>query len=167
MGRHRQRANEYKWQWIKTAQSFWWKEENSVCERVKEWALKLDEGGASPLKIWRRTFQADLRHRAHTASAAGAMWRGSRSVSEGPRGSRAHFWWVVTGDCTSLVAQTVKAFAYNEEDPGSIPESGRFPWRRKWQPTPVLLPGKSHGWMEEPGRLQSVGSQRVGYNWAT
>ena len=20
------------------------------------------------------------------------------------------------------------------------------PWRRKWQPTPVLLPGKSHGW---------------------
>ena len=23
--------------------------------------------------------------------------------------------------------------------------SGYF-WRRKWQPTPVLLPGKSHGW---------------------
>ena len=21
----------------------------------------------------------------------------------------------------------------------------RIPWRRKWQPTPVLLPGKSHG----------------------
>ena len=21
----------------------------------------------------------------------------------------------------------------------------RFPWRRKWQPTPVSLPGKSHG----------------------
>ena len=20
-----------------------------------------------------------------------------------------------------------------------------FPWRRKWQPTPVFLPGKSHG----------------------
>ena len=20
------------------------------------------------------------------------------------------------------------------------------PWRRKWEPTPVLLPGKSHGW---------------------
>ena len=27
------------------------------------------------------------------------------------------------------------------------------------QPTPLLLPGKSHGW--EPGRLQSMGSQRV------
>ena len=21
----------------------------------------------------------------------------------------------------------------------------KIPWRRKWQPTPVLLPGKSHG----------------------
>ena len=23
---------------------------------------------------------------------------------------------------------------------------GKIPWRRKWQPTPVLLPGESHGW---------------------
>ena len=22
---------------------------------------------------------------------------------------------------------------------------GRIPWRRKWQPTPIFLPGKSHG----------------------
>ena len=28
---------------------------------------------------------------------------------------------------------------------GSIPGSGRFPWIRKRQPTPVFLPGKSHG----------------------
>ena len=26
-----------------------------------------------------------------------------------------------------------------------IPGSARFPWRRKWQPTPVFLPGESHG----------------------
>jgi len=25
------------------------------------------------------------------------------------------------------------------------PWVGKFPWRRAWQPTPVLLPGKSHG----------------------
>ena len=31
----------------------------------------------------------------------------------------------------------------------------KVPWRRTWQPTPVFLPGKSHG----PGRLHSVGSQ--------
>ena len=30
-------------------------------------------------------------------------------------------------------------------DLGSIPGSGRSSWRRKWHPTPVLLPGESHG----------------------
>ena len=39
----------------------------------------------------------------------------------------------------------VKASARNAGDLGSIPGSGRFPWRRKWQPTPVFLPGESHG----------------------
>ena len=29
--------------------------------------------------------------------------------------------------------------------PGFDPWDGKIPWRRKWQPTPVLLPGKSHG----------------------
>ena len=38
-----------------------------------------------------------------------------------------------------------KASVYNEGDLGSIPGLGRFPWRRKWQSTPVLLHGKSHG----------------------
>ena len=33
----------------------------------------------------------------------------------------------------------------NAGDVGSIPLLGRFPWRRKWQPTPVFLPGKSQG----------------------
>ena len=28
---------------------------------------------------------------------------------------------------------------------GSIPQVRRIPWRRKWQSTPVFLPGKSHG----------------------
>ena len=29
--------------------------------------------------------------------------------------------------------------------PGFNPWVGKIPWRRKWQPTPVLLPGESHG----------------------
>ena len=29
--------------------------------------------------------------------------------------------------------------------PGFDPWVGKIPWRRKWQPTPGLLPGKSHG----------------------
>jgi len=40
----------------------------------------------------------------------------------------------------------VKASACNVGDLGSIPRSvGKIPWRRKWQPTPVFLPGESHG----------------------
>ena len=33
-------------------------------------------------------------------------------------------------------------------------------WRRKWQPTPVFLPGESQG-QGEPGGLPSMGSHRV------
>ena len=36
---------------------------------------------------------------------------------------------------------------------------GKIPWRRKWQPPPVLLPGKFHG--RESGGLQSMRSLRV------
>ena len=32
----------------------------------------------------------------------------------------------------------------------------KIPWRGKWQPTPVFLPGKIT-WTEKPGRLQSIG----------
>ena len=31
----------------------------------------------------------------------------------------------------------------NAGDPGIKP--GKIPWRREWLPTPVFLPGKSHG----------------------
>ena len=37
-------------------------------------------------------------------------------------------------------------------------------WRRQWHPTPVLLPGKSHG--RGSLVLQSLGSLQVGHNWA-
>ena len=29
--------------------------------------------------------------------------------------------------------------------PGFNPWVGKIPWRRKWQPTPVFLPGEFHG----------------------
>ena len=40
---------------------------------------------------------------------------------------------------------------------------GKIRWRRAWQPTPVFLPGASPE-TEEPGGLQSMGSQRVGHD---
>ena len=38
-----------------------------------------------------------------------------------------------------------KKSAYNVGRPGFDPWVRKIPWRRKWHPTPVLLPGKSHG----------------------
>ena len=39
----------------------------------------------------------------------------------------------------------VKNLPVGAGDKGSIPGSGTIPWRRAWQPTPVFLPGESHG----------------------
>ena len=51
----------------------------------------------------------------------------------------------------SLMSQTVES-ACNAGDLGSIPAWVRkIPCRRKWQTTPVLLPGKFHGWRSPVG----------------
>ena len=66
---------------------------------------------------------------------------------------------------TSLVAQLVKASVCNAGDPGSIPGSGRSPGEGHGNPLQSLawkIP-----WTEEPDRLQSMGLQRVGHDWAT
>ena len=41
---------------------------------------------------------------------------------------------------------------------GFNPWAEKIPWRRKWQLTPIFLPWEIP-WTEEPGGLQSVGSQ--------
>ena len=50
----------------------------------------------------------------------------------------------------------------DSEDLSSIPGLGMIPWRRKWLPTSSFV------WetpsTEEPGKLQLMGSQRVGHN---
>ena len=64
----------------------------------------------------------------------------------------------------SLVAQTVGHLPTMQ---GTRVRSlgGKIPWRRKWQPTPVFLPGESH----EPRSLvgYSPRGSRVGHDWAT
>ena len=39
-----------------------------------------------------------------------------------------------------------KASSWNAGDLGLHPWVRKIPWRRKWQSTPALLPGKLHGW---------------------
>ena len=38
-----------------------------------------------------------------------------------------------------------KESSCNAGRPGFHPWVGKIPWRRAWQPTPVFLPGESHG----------------------
>ena len=53
-----------------------------------------------------------------------------------------------------------KVSAHNVGDLGSIPGSGRSPGEGNGNP--LQYPAWKIPWTEEPGRLQSVGSQRVG-----
>ena len=65
------------------------------------------------------------------------------------------------------------------EEPGGLPSMGShrvrhdwsdlaaayiYIWRRKWQPTPVFLPGESQGWVSLVGCR--LGSHRGGHDWS-
>ena len=54
---------------------------------------------------------------------------------------------------------------------GFNPWVRKIPWRRKWQPTPVLLPGKSHEWRSlvgysPQGREESDTTERLHFTYA-
>ena len=55
-----------------------------------------------------------------------------------------------------------KVSACNVGDPGSIPGSGRYPGEGNGNSIHILACGIP--WTEEPGELQSTGSQRVGHD---
>ena len=48
-------------------------------------------------------------------------------------------------DVLDSVGKEATCKAGDTADTGSIPGVRKIPWRRKWQPTPVFLPGESHG----------------------
>ena len=58
-----------------------------------------------------------------------------------------------------------KESACNCRRPGFDPWVRKMPWSRGWLPTPVFLPGKSHGQMSLVGC--SLWVHKVGHNWAT
>ena len=55
-----------------------------------------------------------------------------------------------------------KPSVYNEGDLGSIPGSGRYPGEGNGNSSSTIA--WKILWMEEPDRLQSMGSQRVGHD---
>ena len=49
------------------------------------------------------------------------------------------------------VVKNLPAHAGDARDAGSTHTLRKSPWRRKWQPTPVFLPGESHGQRSQVG----------------
>ena len=50
---------------------------------------------------------------------------------------------------------------------GFSPWVGKILWRRRWQPTPVFLPGKSHGQRSLASSMGFMELQRAGHGLAT
>ena len=78
-------------------------------------------------------------------------------------------WFIQTGITTYHRVRTLyfpggsdsKSICLQCGRPGFDPWVRKIPWRRKWQPTPVLLPGESHGWRSlvgySPGGCEESG----------
>ena len=97
------------------------------------WEDPLEKGKAthSSILAWRIPWTP------WTVQSMGSQSRTWLSLSHG----NSLFW-------TSLMAQGSpdgKSLCQQCRRPYLDPWIGKIPWRRKWQPTPVLLPGKSHG----------------------
>ena len=61
---------------------------------------------------------------------------------------------------------SVKESSWQCRRSGFNPWVGKIPWRRKWQPTPVFLPGESHGQRSLAG-YSPWGHKRVRHNFVT
>ena len=87
-------------------------------------------------------------------------------------GTQKHFlwehWWEVMLSMSpvTLVIKNLAVNAGEARDTGLIPELGRSPWRKAWQPTPVFFPGASLRRRRLVGYSPvHRGLQRVGHDW--
>ena len=86
------------------------------------------------------------------------------------RFQRAQLWrqsQILESKVISLVTQTLKNLPalHEMQETWFHPRVGKIPWRRGWQPTPVFLPGGSHGQRSLAG--YSLCSRRTGHGWVT
>ena len=114
------------------------------------------------------------------------MWEDNRRISNSPRcwWPELEWWWKRWSNSDRLEKSHSSALAWKipwAEKPGRLQPMGSLRvghnwatslslftfmhWRRKWQPTPVFLPGESQG----QGSLVGCclwGSHRVGHDWS-
>ena len=79
---------------------------------------------------------------------------------EGPQNSILHY--LIVSHCFPRDS-VVKNLPANAGNHGFNLWVGKIPWRRKWQPTPVFLPGKSHG-QRSLACYSQWGCKRVGHD---
>ena len=73
--------------------------------------------------------------------------------------------WCISVACqVALVVKNPPAKAGDMREVGSIPVSGRSPGGGNGKPLHYSFP--QNPWREEPGRLQTIGSQRVRHKWS-
>ena len=81
-----------------------------------------------------------------------------------PRQRRTRLWSRYTSSCTPLLESprmlSKKRLRFN-------PWVRQIPWRRKWQPTPVFLPGKSHGQRSLAGHSPGVAKSQTRFRDST
>ena len=70
---------------------------------------------------------------------------------------------IIVGDFNTPGSSDGKSVCLQCRRPEFDPWVGKIPWRRKWQPHSSILAWRI-AWTEEPGGLQSTGSQRVGHD---
>ena len=91
----------------------------------------------------------------------------SRSIHVAANGIISFFLMAESSTVGSPGGSIVKNPPANEGNAGLIAGSGRFPGEvLKWQPTPVFLPGKSHG-QRSPVGYSAWGCKRVRHNLAS
>ena len=73
--------------------------------------------------------------------------------------------WRTPGNAEPGGLPSIGSHSVNAGDPDSIPGSGRSPGEGNGNPLQYYC--LEIPWTEEPGRLQPMGSQGVGHDWAT
>ena len=98
-----------------------------------------------------------------------SWWTGRPGVLRFMGSQRVRHYWATELNWTEYVKMGLpwwlsgKESAWQCRRPGFNPWVGKIPWKKKWQSTPVLLPGKSHGHRTLAG-YSPWGHERVGYD---
>ena len=114
------------------------------CQRwSRDMAWRREEKAADQCALWSNMWQPELHS---TGKLRGGVYNTAQNYSIQEAGG----YGILHPPWATLVAQRWRICLQCWRC-GFDPWVGKIPWRRKWQSTPALLPGKSHGQMSLVG----------------